>query len=96
MPKLPDQRGFYDDVRPFMRRDVKVHTEAYAPTPGQQVRKQILWGLLALVFLGVTAYLRLHYESVEARQTYKEPGHWKGVAKGVSTREQPKPAAPHK
>ena len=55
LPQLPDQRGFYDDIRPFQRRDVKVQTEAFAPTPRQQIRTQTVVGLVILAFLAGTA-----------------------------------------
>ena len=93
MPKLPGQRGFYDDVRPFQRRDVKVRTDAFAPTRAEQRRRQVVWGLLVLIFLGATLWLRLRSAETEARSTYHVPGYWHGVAGGVSQPAAPAPAS---
>jgi hypothetical protein len=78
-PKLPDQRGFYDDIRPFQRRDIKVRTEAFAPTRGQQVRRQVLWGAtFLLVMLGIfSCHVRM--QAQEAKAVPKASSVWKGV-----------------
>jgi hypothetical protein len=88
-PKLPGQRGFYDDIRPFQRRDVKVRTEAFAPTRGQQVRRQMVWGtLFLLVMVGIFAcHVRL--QSREAKQVPKASSVWKGVAVKPAAGSQP-------
>ena len=87
-PKLPGQRGFYDDIRPFQRRDVKVRTEAFAPTRGQQVRRQMAWGtLFLLVMVGIFA-CHVRMQAQEAKEVPKASSVWQGVAV--------KPAAPAK
>jgi hypothetical protein len=77
---LPLQRGFYDDVRAFMRRDVKVQTEGHAPTPGEQVRGQLLWGGLLFLFLLGTLGARLHFAREELHERTRATSAWDGVA----------------
>ena len=89
MPKLPDQRGFYDDIRPFQRRDVRVQTEAFAPTPRQQLRTQAIWGLAFLAFLGAAAGMHLYSSSQEAKARYHAPSYWQGVSANVPAQSQP-------
>jgi hypothetical protein len=87
-PKLPGQRGFYDDIRPFQRRDVRVRTEAFAPTRSQQLRSQILWGgLFLLIMVGIfSCHVRMQQQI--AKEVPKASSYDQGVAV--------KPAAPSK
>jgi hypothetical protein len=88
MPKLPLQRGFYDDVRPFQRRDVRVRTEAFAPSPRRQRVTQLAIGALMMLFLLGTLALRLAASREEAHKTYRAADPWQGVAAS-----RPPPAA---
>ena len=80
MPQLPDQRGFYDDIRPFQRRDIRVRTEAFAPSRSEQFRTQLLAGLLVFLFLLGALCARL-YQAKEELHTKPQPGSfWTGVS----------------
>jgi len=78
--KLPDQRGFYDDIRPFQRRDIKVRTEAYAPSRSQQVRRQMAWGTLFLLVMAGIFACHVRLQKQEAKAVPKASSPWKGVA----------------
>jgi hypothetical protein len=79
-PQLPGQRGFYDDIRPFQRRDIKVRTEAFAPTRGQQLRRQMMWGGLFLaVMVGIFA-CHVRMQTQAAKEVPKASSPWQGVA----------------
>jgi hypothetical protein len=80
MPKLPFQRGFYDDLRPFQKRDIKVRTEAFAPTRAQQLRTQFIWGLLLLAFLVAGFAARVYFAREEEHEVTRPTSMWKGVS----------------
>jgi len=75
---------------------VKVRTDAFAPTRSQQQRRQVIWGILVLVFLGATLWLRLRSASEEARTTYHSSSYWHGVAGGVAQPAPPAAPASHR
>jgi hypothetical protein len=79
MPKLPAQRGFYDDIRGFQRKDVRVRTDAFAPTPGEQFRRQVVWGVLFLGLCGAAAAAHIYYSNHEAREVPKASKLWEGA-----------------
>jgi hypothetical protein len=79
-PQLPGQRGFYDDIRPFQRRDIKVRTEAFAPSRGQQLRSQMAWGgLFLLVMVGIFA-CHVRMQNQIAKEVPKASSYDQGVA----------------
>jgi hypothetical protein len=78
--KLPGQRGFYDDIRPFQRRDIRVRTEAFAPSRAEQVRRQVMWGVLFLLVMGGIFACHVRLQAQEAKAVPKASSPWKGVA----------------
>jgi hypothetical protein len=84
MAQLPGQRGFYDDIRPFQRRDIKVRLEAFAPTRMQQLRVQLIAGGLMFLFLVATLVLRLYFARTEATEVPHASSPWQGVAQGAA------------
>lgn len=80
MEQLPHQRGFYDDVRGFQRKDIKVRLEGFAPTPKEQRRTQLLAGVGIFAFVLGAFALSQCLAQAERTEKPEATSLWQGVS----------------